>query len=74
VKTSHDAERRAAIIEARLNAPELVSALRAGARLPLALYRMEGKAPRSYLAWRPPRTPKPNFHVPPGLAYLVVDF
>jgi uncharacterized protein (DUF362 family) len=74
VKTSHDAERRTAIIEARLSAPELVSALVAGARLPLALYRMEGTNPRSYLAWRPPRTSKPNFHVPDGFGVLVVDF
>lgn len=74
VKTTHDAERRTAVIEARLTAAELVTVLRAGARLPLALYRMEGKAPRSYLAWRPPRTPKPNFHVPDGFGVLVVDF
>jgi hypothetical protein len=68
VKTSHDAERRTAIIEARLNAPELVRALRAGARLPLALYRMEGKAPRSYLASRLAR-PSPTFTSRPGSAY-----
>jgi uncharacterized protein (DUF362 family) len=74
VKTSHDAARHTAIIEARLTAPELTGALVAGARLPLALYRMEGKAPRSYLAWRPPRTPKPNFHVPAGFGVLTVDF
>jgi uncharacterized protein (DUF362 family) len=73
VKTSHDAQRRTAIIEAQLSAPELTTALAAGARLPLALYRMEGKAPRSYLAWRPPRTPKPNFHVPDGFGVLIVD-
>jgi uncharacterized protein (DUF362 family) len=74
IKTSTDAARHSALIEARLSAPELTSALVAGARLPLALYRMEGKAPRQYLAWRPPRTPKPNFHVPEGFGALAVDF
>jgi hypothetical protein len=65
---------RTAVIEARLSAPEVVTVLRAGARLPLALYRMEGKEPRRYLAWRPPLTAKPNFHVPDGFGVLVVDF
>src|SRR5262249_28322293 len=74
VRTRTDAERHTALIEARLSAPELTSALVAGARLPLALYRMEGKAPRQYLAWRPPRTSKPNFHVPEGFGALIVDF
>jgi uncharacterized protein (DUF362 family) len=74
IKTSRDPARHTATIEARLSAPELVSALIAGARLPLALYRMEGKAPRQYLAWRPPRTAKPNFHVPEGFGALAVDF
>jgi hypothetical protein len=62
--TSRAPDQRTAIIEARLTAPELVRALVAGARLPLALYRMEGKSPRHFLAWRPPRTPKPNFTCP----------
>jgi len=74
IKTSTDAARHTALIEARLSAPELTNALVAGARLPLALYRMEGKAPRQYLAWRPPRTAKPNFHVPEGFGALQVDF
>jgi hypothetical protein len=34
---------------------------------------MEGKSPRSYLAWSPPRTAKPNFHVPDAFGVLVVD-
>lgn len=74
VKTSVERQQRTAIIEARLSAPELTSALVPGARLPLALYRVEGRAPRQYLAWRPPRTPKPNFHVSEGFGLLVVDF
>lgn len=74
IQTTRSAERRSALIEVRLTAPELVGALVPGARLPLALYRVEGKSPRHYLAWRPPRTPKPNFHVPDGFGVLVVDF
>jgi uncharacterized protein (DUF362 family) len=74
VKTSSDPARNTALIEARLAAPELTAALVAGARLPLALYRMEGKAQRQYLAWRPPRTAKPNFHVREGFGTLQVDF
>lgn len=73
VKTTTDAEHHGAIIEARISSPDLTSALSPGARLPLALYRMEGKSPRLYLAWRPPRTPKPNFHVPEGFGVLLVD-
>jgi len=74
IKTSTDPARHTALIEARLSAPELAAALVAGARLPLALYRMEGKAPRRYLAWRPPRTAKPNFHVREGFGTLAVEF
>ncbi len=74
IKTTSDSSRHTALIEARLSAPEIASALVAGARLPLALYRMEGKASREYLAWRPPRTAKPNFHVPEGFGTLQVDF
>jgi hypothetical protein len=73
IKSSSDAAHHTALIEAQLSAPELTSALVAGARLPLALYRMEGKTPRQYLAWRPPRTPKPNFHVPEGFGTLALD-
>jgi hypothetical protein len=62
-----------ATIEVRFSAPVLSAAVVAGARLPLALYRVEGKAPRQYLAWRPPRTAKPNFHVREGFGTLVVD-
>jgi uncharacterized protein (DUF362 family) len=73
IASTRDPAARTAIVEARFTARELTSALVAGARLPLALYRMEGKAPRQYLAWRPPRTPKPNFHVPEGFGTLVLE-
>ena len=51
----------------------LARARRAGAALPLGLYRMEGQAPRQYLAAFPTRTPKPNFHVPEAFGTLVLD-
>ncbi len=82
IATTRDAAARTAIVEARFTAKDLTAALVAGARLPLALYRMEGKVPlrgsrsawpRQYLAWRPARTPKPNFHVPEGFGTLVLD-
>jgi uncharacterized protein (DUF362 family) len=70
--TTHDAKAKTAVIEARFTAPEIRRALAPGARLPFALYRMEGKAKRSYLAFSPPRTTKPNFHVPDAFATLVL--
>jgi uncharacterized protein (DUF362 family) len=73
VAVTRDESARTAVIEARFVAQQLTQALVAGARLPLALYRMDGKAPRRYLAWRPARTPKPNFHVPEGFGTLVID-
>jgi uncharacterized protein (DUF362 family) len=73
IATTQDAAAHAATIEAELTAPEIVSALVPGARLPFALYRMEGTSPRLYLAWSPPRTPKPDFHVPTAFGTLVVD-
>ncbi len=34
-------------------------------------YRVEGtKEPRAYLAWQPPNTPQPNFHVPSAFGRL----
>jgi hypothetical protein len=73
IGTARDAEARTATIEAQITAPEIVRALEPGARLPLALYRMEGTGPRQYLAWSPPRTAKPNFHVPEAFGTLVLD-
>ena len=66
-----------ATIEMALRAPAIVQALASlapGAKLPFALYRMEGKAARRhYLAWSPTRTPKPNFHVPDAFGTLTVE-
>jgi hypothetical protein len=56
-----------------LTAPEIVKCLAAGARLPMGLFRMEGRSPRQYLAWSPARTSKPNFHVPEAFGALVLD-
>ncbi|MDC0680255.1 DUF362 domain-containing protein [Sorangium atrum] len=73
IATSQDAQARTAVIEALLAAPGIVGALAPNARLPMNLYRMEGKDPRQYLAWSPPRTSKPNFHVPEAFGTLVID-
>ena len=62
-----------ATIESVFTAPDIVRALTPGARLPIGLYRMEGRDPRFYLAWSPPRTPKPNFHVPDAFGVLALD-
>jgi uncharacterized protein (DUF362 family) len=59
-------------LEIAVRAPEIVATLVPNARLPLGLYRIEGKSPRTYLAWSPPRTDKPNFHVPSAFGTLVL--
>lgn len=58
------------VLEYLLGAPEIVRVLQPSVVLPLALYRMEGKAPRQYLAFSPPRTKSPNFHVPEAFGEL----
>lgn len=73
IGTARDAAAGTTTIEFTIAAPELVAALRPGARLPLGLDRMEGKAPRQYLMAFPARTAKPNFHAPTGFGVLVVD-
>jgi uncharacterized protein (DUF362 family) len=73
IRTRVDPEAKRVTLEVALRAPEITSALRPGARLPLGLYRMEGKAPRTYLAWSPTRTPKPSFHVPEAFGWLVLE-
>ncbi|MCL2725716.1 MAG: DUF362 domain-containing protein [Polyangiaceae bacterium] len=73
IATKVDREHRRATIEIALRSRDITAAFTPGARLPFALYRMEGKAPRLYLAWRPTRTPKPNFHVPEAFGTLVLD-
>jgi hypothetical protein len=73
IAATQRATAREATIEASLTAPDVTRALAAGARLPMGLFRMEGRAPRHYLAWSPPRTTKPNFHVPEAFGALVLD-
>lgn len=73
IATTRNTAARTAVIEALLTAPSIAQALKPGARLPMNLYRMEGKDPRRYLAWSPPRTKKPNFHVPEAFGLLVLD-
>ncbi len=73
IATKIDRAARKVTIEIAVRASDVVSALRPGATLPLALYRMEGKTPRKYLAWSPTRTPKPNFHVPEAFGVLKLD-
>ena len=73
IATRRDATAHTATIEALLAAPEITAALLPGARLPLGLYRIEGLPARRYLAWSPPRTAKPNFHVPEAFGVLVID-
>jgi uncharacterized protein (DUF362 family) len=73
IATRVDRDRRKVTLEIALRAPDLLRALRSGAALPFALYRMEGKSPRSYLAWSPTRTAKPNFHVPDAFGTLILE-
>jgi hypothetical protein len=73
VKTTVDAAARHAVIEARIQAADVVAALKPGAELPLGLFRMEGTAKRAYLAWSPPRTQTPDFHVFDAFGKLVID-
>jgi hypothetical protein len=74
IATTQDPAAHAAVVEAELTASDIVKALAPGAHLPLALYRMEGTSPsRQYLAWSPPRTAKPDFHVPEAFGTLVLD-
>jgi Carbohydrate family 9 binding domain-like len=63
ISTRRDMAKHTAVIEAKFTAPEIVNGLRAGATLPLGLFRIEGKNPTKYLAWSPALTPKPDFHV-----------
>jgi uncharacterized protein (DUF362 family) len=73
IVTKVDAAAHTATIEVALRAPEITSALRKGARLPLGLYRMEGTGKRLYLAWSPTRTKRPDFHVPEAFGTLVLE-
>ncbi|HEY5938509.1 MAG TPA: DUF362 domain-containing protein [Kofleriaceae bacterium] len=73
IGTTRDAEARRAIIELTIAAPEVLATLAAGAKLPVGLYRMEGRQKRSYLAAFPTYTPKPSFHVPNAFGTLILD-
>lgn len=73
IGTTRDAASHHAIIEMKITAPEVIAALAPDARLPVGLYRMDGTAPRRYLAAFPTRTPKPNFHVPDAFGTLILD-
>ncbi len=73
IGTARDAAKHHAIIEVAIASPDVIAALAPDARLPIGLYRMEGKSPRAYLAAFPTRTPKPNFHVPDAFGTLILD-
>ncbi len=73
IGTTQDAAKRHATIELAITAPELIAAFAAEARLPIGLYRMDGKSPKRYLAAFPTRTPQPNFHVPDAFGTIVLD-
>jgi hypothetical protein len=73
VAGARDAAAHRATIEAQLTSSDIQRLCVAGAELPFALYRMEGTAPRQYLAWSPPRTAKPDFHVPDAFGRIVFD-
>ena len=73
VGTRRDVAASRGTIEVRLSAPEIKAALKSGGELGLALYRMEGKADRRYLAWSPTLTDKPNFHVPERFGTLSLE-
>jgi uncharacterized protein (DUF362 family) len=73
IATTQDAAKRRAVIEVSLAAADVTRLLVPGSRWPLGIYRIEGKGERKYLAWSPPRTSKPNFHVPEAFGVLVVD-
>lgn len=73
IATKVDREKKKVTIEFAVRAPEIVSALAKGKKLPVAFYRMEGKGKRQYLAWSPTKTARPNFHVPEAFGTLVLE-
>jgi len=73
ITTKVDRDKKHVTIDVVVKSPDVIAVLKKGARLPLALYRMEGKEPRLYLAWSPTRTAKPNFHVPEAFGTLILD-
>jgi uncharacterized protein (DUF362 family) len=73
IGTAQDEAEHVAIIEVAIEAPDVIAALKAGAQLPIGLYRMEGTGKREYLAAFPTHTPRPNFHVPEAFGTLVLE-
>ena len=73
IATKVDRDRHRVTIEVAMRSPDIVRALTSGAKLPFALYRMEGRSKRLYLAWSPTRTKKPNFHVPEAFGTLILE-
>ncbi len=73
IGTKIDRERGRATIEVALRSADIVRVLAPGQRFPFALYRMEGKGKRLYLAWSPTRTERPDFHVPEAFGTLLLD-
>ncbi|NUO54635.1 MAG: carbohydrate-binding family 9-like protein [Polyangiaceae bacterium] len=73
IGTLRDAAARRAVIEMTIPSPEIKKALGDGARLYVGIYRMEGEKPRRYLAWSPPRTPKPSFHEPEAFGIVELE-
>ena len=70
IKTHADRGAKKAIIEVALRSRDIASALKAGVKLPMNMFRMEGKGTRQFLAWSPTKTPRPNFHVPEAFGTL----
>ncbi|HVY47835.1 MAG TPA: carbohydrate-binding family 9-like protein [Minicystis sp.] len=73
VGTARDPLAHTVAIEVALTARDVTSALAPGARLSLGLFRFEGAVRRELLAWRTPRTAKPDVHAPDALGALVLD-
>lgn len=73
IGTTRDEQAHTAILELAITSPDVTKSFAPNARFPFALYRMEGKSPRKYLAWSPTRTKTPNFHVPEAFGALVLD-
>jgi alpha-galactosidase len=67
-----DEEARTWIAELAIPMTSLVERFDASATWRVNFYRVEGASePRFYSAWRPTRTPVPNFHVPEAFGELV---
>ena len=73
VATTVDAAGHRATIEAKIPATDITAALKLGAELPMGLFRMEGTGKRLYLAWSPPKTASPDFHVFEAFGTLIID-